>query len=157
MANIDHFRSSESLGQRSKVVEHTHKPQGGRRFQPSISFRSKVRDEKRFFRFLPNSVFPLVDIDHFRSSERLGQERKVVEHTQTCDDQKSQPFNYHGSGVIRFLIFSFFRSTLKNSYRRTVTPIGDLKTVLESWRSPLQKRYKRLGWILTTYMGYLRY
>ena len=50
MANIDHFRSSESLGQRGKVVEHTHKPQDGRRFQPSISFRSKVRGEKRFFR-----------------------------------------------------------------------------------------------------------
>ena len=50
LVDIDHFRSSESLGQRGKVVEHTHKPQDGRRFQPSISFRSKVRGEKRFFR-----------------------------------------------------------------------------------------------------------
>ena len=52
-ADMNHFRSSERLGKRSKVVEHTHKPQGGRRFQPSISFRSKVRGEKRFCQFFP--------------------------------------------------------------------------------------------------------
>ena len=33
-ADMTHFRSSERLGQESKVVEHTHKPLDGRNLSP---------------------------------------------------------------------------------------------------------------------------
>ena len=81
MADMTHFKASESLGQRSKVVEHTHKPVTKRNLSPLPLFVQKLEARNVFFYFCPDSVTHMADMTHFRSSERLGQESKVVEHT----------------------------------------------------------------------------